>query len=122
MKLQVILSQLNKSNNATFKASAIINIGEHGVESVSKEIAKFCKDVQKLCKQNKAVGLHTVNNIKKSLPMSIDINGLGEDSDVVVSLFYRNFGKFVETATEDVLCEVLQNNIEFVSNCMFVVE
>ena len=114
MELNVVLTQVNKSGNVSFEAKRKLNIGENEVSHVSLEIAAFCKDISKLCKSNANLGFASaVSGIKKSLPMSITLQGLGDDDDVNVSLEYRNFGKFVENTTETKLRKFLKNNIEF---------
>jgi hypothetical protein len=115
MKIQVVLKQANKIGNVSFKATAVLNLGNENVESVSKEIAKFCKATIELHAKQLALGYKAgkCNSIKKSLPMQLVITGYGEDMDIQsIENEWRNFGKFAEETTEAKLRQFIFNEVK----------
>lgn len=113
MKLQFIIQQRNNKDEIVFTAQKVVNIGNSEIQSVSKEIAIFCKDLQELMEYNKTVGLSHNYGLRKSLKTDFIINGIGDDDDINVAIGYRNFGKFVEASSTDVIEEALSKSIEF---------
>ena len=106
------LKQVNKSGNDSFKAVKAFEI-EGGKDVAMKKIAEdsteFCKDIIALKKRSEERGNRSsLNGIKKSLPMSIEISGTN------VSLQYRNFSKFVEQSSKRLIAEDLLDNFQFV--------
>lgn len=114
MKLNVVLSQVNKAGNVSFKAVKNVNTGSKGLEIVALESAKFCADIIKLKKNVAKLGYASaVNGIKKSLPMNLTIVGLDDADDINLSLEWVSFGKFANEATEAKLRKFFELNIEF---------
>lgn len=113
MKLQFIIQQRNNKDEIVFTAQKTVNIGNSEIQSVSKEIAIFCKDLQELMEYNKTVGLSHNYGLRKSLKTDFIINGLDEFNDVSVAIGYRNFGKFVSETETNVIEEALSKSIAF---------
>lgn len=113
MKLQFLIRQVNNKDQVVFTANKVVNIGNSEIESVSKEIAVFCKDLQELMEFNKTVGLSHNYGLRKSLKTDFIIQGLDEFDDVSVSIGYRNFGKFVSETETNVIEEALSKSIAF---------
>lgn len=113
MKLQFIIQQRNNKNEIVFTANKTVNIGSEQIESVSKEIAVFCKDLQELMEFNKSVGLSHNYGLRKSLKTDFIINGIDDYDDINVAIGYRNFGKFVEASSTDVIEQALSKSIAF---------
>jgi hypothetical protein len=115
MLLQVNLTQTNKQGKDTFKSFAKINIGDANLETISKEIAHYCKSFKELETKLNKLKLN-VNSFKKSLPLDITLQGISEgDEDIKISLTYKNFGKFIEQTTEANLRKSLELQIKFVN-------
>lgn len=114
MKLNVVLSQVNKAGKVSFKAVKNVNTGSKGLEIVALEAAKFCADIVKLKKNVAKLGYASaVNGIKKSLPMNLTIIGLDDADDVNISLEWGSFGKFANEATEAKIRKFFELNLEF---------
>lgn len=113
MKLQFIIQQRNNKNEIVFTANKTVNIGSEQIESVSKEIAVFCKDLQELMEFNKSVGLSHNYGLRKSLKTDFIINGIDDYEDVSVAIGYRNFGKFVSETETNVIEQALAKSIAF---------
>lgn len=113
MKLQFSIQQRNAKNEVVFVANKIVNIGNSEIESVSKEIAVFCKDLQELMKYNKTVGLSHNYGLRKSLQTDFLIQGLDACDDVTVQIGYKNFGKFVAENRKGVIEKALSKSIAF---------
>lgn len=113
MKLQFTIQQRNAKNETVFVANKTVNIGNSEIQSVSKEIAIFCKDLQDLMEFNKSVGLSHNYGLRKSLKTDFIIQGLDEFDDVSVAIGYRNFGKFVSETETNVIEEALAKSIAF---------
>ena len=113
MKLQFSIQQKNTKNEVVFVAKKVVNIGNAEIDSVSKEIAVFCKDLQDLMEYNKTVGLSHNYGLRKSLQTDFLIEGLDEYDDVTVQIGYKNFGKFVAENKESVIEEALSKSIAF---------
>lgn len=113
MKLQFIIQQRNNKDEIVFTAQKVVNIGNSEIQSVSKEIAIFCKDLQELMEYNKTVGLSHNYGLRKSLKTDFVIQGLDEFNDVSVAIGYRNFGKFVSETETNVIEEALSKSIGF---------
>lgn len=113
MKLQFSIQQRNAKSEVVFVANKIVNIGNSEIESVSKEIAIFCKDLQELMEYNKTVGLSHNYGLRKSLQTDFLIQGLDDYNDVTVQIGYKNFGKFVAETETDVIEEALSKSIAF---------
>lgn len=106
------LKQVNKSGNDSFKAVKTFEI-EGGKTVAMKKIAEdsseFCKDIIALKKRSEERGnKSSLNGIKKSLPMQIEISGTN------VSLAYRNFSKFVDQTSKRLIAEDLLDNFQFI--------
>jgi len=112
MLFNVKLSQVNKANDVTFNASKKIQSGEE-MTSIAKEISSFCLAFSKLTEKNKKRGYNNNNGIRKSQTMTMVIQGIGEDKDIVIELSFRNFGRFVLETTEANLKGLLAENINF---------
>ena len=113
MKLQFIIQQRNTKNEIVFTANKVVNIGSDSVESVSKEIAVFCKDLQELMDYNKTVGLSHNYGLRKSLKTDFIINGIDDYDDISVQIGYRNFGKFVTENKTEIIEQALSKSIAF---------
>jgi len=114
MKLSVVLKQVNKAGNVSFKAVKAVNTGNAGLEVVAIESAKFCSDIIKLKNNVAKLGYASaVNGIKKSLPMQLDIVGLDDADDVNIQLSWNSFGKFANESTEAKIRKFFELNIEF---------
>ena len=114
MKLNVVLSQVNKAGKVSFKAVKNVNTGSKGLEIVALETAKFCADIIKLKKNVAKLGYASaVNGIKKSLPMNLTIIGLDDADDVNISLEWGSFGKFANEATEAKIRKFFELTLEF---------
>ena len=116
MLLQVNLQQVNKEGNVSFYATAKINTGKSSkLSDVASECAEFCKGVIELNQECAKLGYTSAtNNVKKSLPLSLTIKGLGKDNDVNCEIFFKNFGKFAYEATETKVKKAMEYKIEFV--------
>ncbi|HTO36146.1 MAG TPA: hypothetical protein VLZ72_07900 [Flavobacterium sp.] len=113
MKLQFSIQQRNAKSQVVFVANKVVNIGNDDVESVSKEIAVFCKDLQELMEYNKTVGLSHGYGLRKSLQTDFLIQGMDDFDDVTVSIGYKNFGKFVSETATPVIEQALSKSIAF---------
>ncbi len=111
MLVNVSITQVNKSNLVSFEATKQINVGESGgLEDSASEISIFISDLRALIAKNAECGYkNAVNGLKKSLPLVLALSS-EEDS---LTLKYRNFGKFAETALQPTIEQFLRNNIEF---------
>ena len=114
MLFNVKLSQVNKANDVTFNASKKISTGKSTeLTSIASEISSFCLAFSKLTESNKKRGYNNNNGIRKSQTMTMVIQGIGEDKDIVIELSFRNFGRFVLETTEANLKGLLADNINF---------
>lgn len=113
MKLQFSIQQRNAKKELVFVANKAVNIGNDEVESVSKEIAIFCKDLQELMDYNKTVGLSHGYGLRKLLQTDFLIQGLDDFDDVSVSIGFKNFGKFVSETATPIIEEALSKTIAF---------
>lgn len=114
MLLSVKLTQVNAKNETVFTANRAVNIGNAEIESVSLEIGSFCKDLQGLIERNKAKGFKTNFGLRKSLKTSLEI--VSEDGDSLCSLWFKNFGKFVDEVEKETLIDFLRDNIGLLCN------
>ena len=112
MKLNIVLEQINKKGNVSFRSKILIDVKK--VSDSSKTIAKFSKDIVVLEAKNRLVGMNTaVCGIKKSLPMQLRIESVHKNGKTKLSLTFGDYGKFVRRANEKNISQFLKNNIEF---------
>lgn len=117
MKFNVVLKQVNKNGGVSFRAVKNVNAGSKGLDVVSLEVSTFCADIIKLKKNVTKLGYaSSVNGIKKSLPMQLDVIGLDDANDINIKLEWNSFGKFAENATQKKLQKFFDLNIEFANN------
>ena len=106
------LKQVNKAGNDSFKAVKAFEIEgakNAAMKKIAEDSTEFCKDLIALKKRSEKRGNRSsLNGIKKSLPMSIEISGTN------VSLQYRNFSKFVEQSSKKLIAEDLLDNFQFI--------
>lgn len=111
MLLSVKLTQVNANNEIVFTSNRTVNIGNAEIESVAIEIGAFCKDLQGLIERNKAKGFKTNFGLRKSLKTNLELSS--EDNDNLCSLWFKNFGKFVDEVEKSTLVDFLRDNIGF---------
>ena len=117
MLVSVKLTQVNKKGETSFNASATFNTGNDlSLETITKNVSKFCIDTNKLAEKTKKLGYKGFNNFRKSQPMLLTLEG--EDINTV-KIELGNFGKFLETTTENKLFKLidsLTNHVETYAN------
>lgn len=111
---QVTLKQVNKQGKEVFSASVKRNYQDKEIETFSKEIAEFCKDVQALSKRSKKRGVNTIK-LRQTLPAHLELMSLDENDNFIVKLSFNNFGKFIESKPKASIAAQLKDSAEFIA-------
>tara|TARA_R110002020_G_scaffold379987_1_gene591207 strand:+ start:465 stop:827 length:363 start_codon:yes stop_codon:yes gene_type:complete len=112
MLLNVILTQINNKGNETFKATNLNVETTNEVSSISSEIAHFVKETIKTVDKLKSLGINQ-NGIKKSQPLNITLQGLGDFEDVNIEFAIKNFGKWASDKTENEISEAISLTVNY---------
>lgn len=113
MLVKVELTQENKKGQKSFSAHAQFNTGSDlSLDSIVKNVSKFCVATNKLAAKTKKLGYKGFNNFRKSQPLTLVLSG--EDINTI-TLEFGNFGKFLDSTTEKNLTTLfneLVNHVE----------